>query len=308
MADDPPLLSILDEAFERSGLPTYSTSNPTLGGDPWDVFIQSCLNHAGITVEKLQAPAEADDTGVVPMHISTQIVDELEMSECMLNKDKEKISFVQNMKMDGVLVKLNNANRWQVTVCEEIPQRGAVGPARPSRKREAADLFKKVFHTHNHYEIVVDGSATGDGSNLRTTVAAAQLITIIIAFRKDGNHTVLNADGLPEIGQRRVDMMFSNKHVVTTQVRRVPCSVCLFCCLPPDVWNATPTAVGILRRGLRARGPAQLRKVGGAVEAHRGGAQPAAPHRCRSGGNLSLRPDEGRGEARRLGQSLCSSL
>ena len=301
------MFSILDEAFERSGLPSYGTTNPTLGSDPWDVYIHHLLNHAGITVEKLQAPSEADEQ-LQPLHESVQIVGGGFMHAFMQNKAKEDISFVDEKNMEGVQVKLNNAYRWKVSVCEDIPELGAVGSARAQRKRTATDLRKKVFHTLNHYEIVVDGSAMGDGSNLRTTVAAAQIITIIIAFKSEDGETKFSADGKPEIGQRRVDMVFSNKHVVTTQVRRVLCSVCLFCCLPPDVWNPTPTAVGILRRGLRAPRPAQLRKVGGAVEAHRGRAQANAHQHCRSGGNLSLRPDDGCGEARRLGQSLCSSL
>ena len=301
------MFSILDEAFLRAGLPSKGTSNPTLGDDVWDVYIHQLLNHAGINVEVLQAPAEADEQ-MQPLHISVQIVGGVAMNDCMQIKEKDKIRFVKDTDMQGVQIKLNNAYRWKVTVSEDIPEPGALVPGRSARKRTADDLRKKVFHTLNHYEIVVDGSATGDGSNLRTTVAAAQIITIILAFNSDGGDTKLSADGFPEIGQRRVDMVFSNKHVVTTQVRRVLCSVCLFCCLPPDVWNATPTAVGILRRGLRAPRPAQLRKVGGPVEAHRGCEQPEARRRCRSGGNLSLRPDAGRGEARRLGQNLCSSL
>ena len=60
--------------------------------------------------------------------------------------------------MEGVQVKLNNAYRWKVSVCEDIPELGAVGSARAPRKRAATDLRKKVFHTLNHYEIVVDNT------------------------------------------------------------------------------------------------------------------------------------------------------
>ena len=100
---DPPMFSILDEAFQRSGLPSKGTSNPTLGGDVWDVYTHQLLNHAGITVEKLQAPAEADEQ-LQPLHDSVQIVGGIAMNECMQNKDKEKISFVKKQDMEGVPV------------------------------------------------------------------------------------------------------------------------------------------------------------------------------------------------------------
>ena len=64
----------------------------------------------------------------------------------MNNKEASKISFVKNKDMEGVQVKLNNAYRWKVTICEEVPERGAVGLARPNRKRAATEYGKKVFH------------------------------------------------------------------------------------------------------------------------------------------------------------------
>ena len=126
---DPPMFSILDEAFKRSGLPTKGTSNPTLGDDVWDVYTHQLLNHAGITVEVLQAPGEADEQ-MQPLHISVQIVGGVAMNDCMQIKEKEKISFVKDTDMQGVQIKLNNAYRWKVSVCEDIPELGALGPAR----------------------------------------------------------------------------------------------------------------------------------------------------------------------------------
>ena len=154
------MFSILDEAFERSGLPSYGTTNPTLGSDPWDVYIHHLLNHAGITVEKLQAPAEADEQ-LQPLHESVQIVGGIAMHKFMQNKDKDEISFVEEKDMEGVQVKLNNAYRWKVSVCEDIPELGAVGSAPAQRKRTATDLRKKVFHTLNHYGRSVASIAAG---------------------------------------------------------------------------------------------------------------------------------------------------
>ena len=73
MGDEPPMFSALDHAFERAELLTLGCSNPTLGNEKWDVYIHHILNSSGITVEKLQAPAEADET-TVPLHESVQIV------------------------------------------------------------------------------------------------------------------------------------------------------------------------------------------------------------------------------------------
>ena len=73
MDEDPPMFSALDDAFVRAEFPTLGCSNPTLGNEKWDVFIHHILNSASITIEKLQAPAEADET-TVPLHESVQIV------------------------------------------------------------------------------------------------------------------------------------------------------------------------------------------------------------------------------------------
>ena len=146
MDEGPPMFSALDDAFVRAEFPTLGCSNPTLGNEKWDVFIHHILNSAGITIEKLQAPAEADET-TVPLHESVQIVVPLDMEAAMKNKEASKISFVKNKDMEGVQVKLNNAYRWKVTICEEVPERGAVGSGRTNRKRAATEYRKKVFHS-----------------------------------------------------------------------------------------------------------------------------------------------------------------
>ena len=72
-----------------------------------------------------------------------------------------------------------------------------------------------------------------DGEVLRATTAAARLITIVILFKDDPRgDTVVHEDGFPEIQQRRVDVTFTSKHVLTTQVRSTFCVLCsLFCVL-----------------------------------------------------------------------------
>jgi hypothetical protein len=54
-------------------------------------------------------------------------------------------------------------------------------------------------------------------------------ITINLAFAKDSDEDVVMTENYPHIDQRRVDVMFINKHIVKMQVRSVPCSV--FCVL-----------------------------------------------------------------------------
>ena len=98
MGDEPPMFSALDDAFGRAELPTLGCSNPTLGSEKWDVYIHHILNSAGVTIEKLQAPAEADET-TIPLHESVQIVSGIDMKATMQNKEAEEISFVKNKDM-----------------------------------------------------------------------------------------------------------------------------------------------------------------------------------------------------------------
>ena len=94
MDEGPPMFSALDDAFERAELPTLGCSNPTLGNEKWDVYIHHILNSAGVTIEKLQAPAEADET-TVPLHESVQIILPLDMEATMQNKVKRCCSAVE---------------------------------------------------------------------------------------------------------------------------------------------------------------------------------------------------------------------
>jgi hypothetical protein len=223
-------VSVLEEAFSRSGLPTPKDPGFTLGNEQWDMYVYHMLKLAGITVELVNTPAYADMTDTT-LHTSVQIVGSAQAEEAMKRTNLDDIAFWSAEAVDGLQVKLNNAFGWKVSILEEIPEEGAGAGNRASRKRAAVADAMKLFQSRNLYEIVVECSKDGEAPRLRTTVAAAQIITINIAFKNTGDGVQMN-NGFPEVGQRRVDVVFTNQHVVTTQVRSVFCVLCsVFCAL-----------------------------------------------------------------------------
>lgn len=223
-------VSVLDDAFTRSQLPTRAPSlSEPLGSDSWDMWANHMLMRAGITVERVGTPAYGNEVDI-PMHTSVQIVSDKLMDRAMENDTLERISFCGNDEAVGLQVKLNNAYGWKVTTLTDIPDPGTTAGSRSTRKRAVAEE-STVVQSRNLYEIVVDCSTDEALTDLRATVAMALIITINIAFKKDDGKPVIHEDGYPEIAQRRVDVVFANKHVVTTQVcSGTPCSVfCVLC-------------------------------------------------------------------------------
>ena len=224
-AGDEEEYSVLVDAFAKAELPTVVGSPGTLGTDDWDEYVLHLLKKGGVTVEMVNSPQYA----VEALHVSTQIVSESKAAEYMTDRLLDEISFLEARDTDGIQVKLNNAYGWKVSILEDIPDQGAPTVSSRSRKRTAQELATKVVQSRNQYEIVVDCSKEEGAPNLRTTVAVAMSITINLAFAKDIDEDVVMTDNYPHIDQRRVDVMFINKHIVKMQVRYVPCSV--FCVL-----------------------------------------------------------------------------
>ena len=232
MDDEVAEISVLDSAFLAADLPKATHSDYSLGSDEWDRHIGQHLKHAGVTIEQVGSPAFAVEAEQA-LHVSTQVVSETNINAAMQKTEVEDISFAENTEVLGVSVKLNNAYAWKVTIEDVVPDRATAASRRPKRGRQAADQGKTTVQSYNLYEIVVNCSDTEE-CHLRATVAAAQLITINIMFAVDSKgDVIINSDGYQEIGQRRVDVIFTNKHVVTTQVRSgTPRSVsCVLLCV-----------------------------------------------------------------------------
>ena len=257
MAEDDGTISVMEHAFARAKLPTPVSDDMTLGSEAYDMYTHHMLKLGGITVERVGTPAYGDEDEYTTMHILAQIVEEEKLKDMMTIESLENISMCENNEALGLHVKLHNAYAWQVTILANIPERGAAGSSRSSRKRSAAEEGRTVVHSQHMYEIVVGCSATS-GEAMRATVALAQVITINMAFKTDRKGVpVVDSDGYPEVCQRRVDVMFTNKHLVTTQVcSGTRCSVfCVLCSATCKLRYGTQhllcAAVGILRRGLR---------------------------------------------------------
>ena len=78
----------------------------------------------------------------------------------------------------------------------------------------------------------MDCSTAEEAPRLVTTVAEPMIVTINIAYKLVGEDASMNGE-YPEVGQRRVDAVFVNQHVVTTQVRSVFCVLCAELCVLP---------------------------------------------------------------------------
>ena len=197
------------------------------GTTPWDLYVQHLLKLSGVTVEQVNLPAYAD-MNETTLHTSVQVVPYDVVEEAMTGTEIDAISFMPLNQTDGVQIKLNNAFGWKVSILEDIPE-AAPGTGRPaSRKRTAVSEATTVLQSRNLYEIVVDCSSADQEPCLRTTVAGAQIFTINLAFKKADKGVVIKNEW-PEIGQRRVDVLFINEHVITAQVHSV--FFVLFCAL-----------------------------------------------------------------------------
>ena len=230
MAEVP--FSVVDEAYERSELPRGPAAECPLGCTGYDLYIYHLLERAGIIVECTGRPQyEAEDPP--RMHNTMQIVSGCYISETLENRDKNQIKFRNQLEAEGVQVKLNTGYKWKVTVLEDIaPPPNNKGRSKRARNEEPC----KVIQSNHIYEIVVDDNRNKDPiQKLRATYVVGSCLTIVLAFDTntgDFDGDTVMKEGWPVTNQRRVDMVFTNSCIVTTQVRSVFCVLCsVFCVL-----------------------------------------------------------------------------
>ena len=110
-----------------------------------------------------------------------QIVDEDKLKDMMTIDSLENISMCENNEALGLQVKLHNACAWKVTILADIPERGAAGSTRPTRKRSAAEEGRTVVQSQHMYEIASDPSLISSEAGVgRPARANACSITEIV--------------------------------------------------------------------------------------------------------------------------------
>ena len=188
-----------------------------LGMEEFDWYVHGILACAGITVELLKEEAACD----ARKYEVVQIVDQSDLDIALAVKNIERIKFAGNDDQLGLQVKLNGAHKWKITIVDDNLPLHAVGGAQRARRASASASGAKTssFENHNLYEVAVHVAA-----EMRCTVAIATGMTITIAFKTKDDDDVLVAQWdedkkMPLIEQRRVDGIFTNAHVATTQVR-----------------------------------------------------------------------------------------
>ena len=188
-----------------------------LGMEEFDWYVHGILACAGITVELLkEEPTDGDSK-----YEAVQIVGKTDLDIALAVKNIDRIKFAGNDDQLGLQVKLNGAHKWKITIVDDNLPLHAVGGAQRARRASASASGAKTssFENHNLYEVAVHVAA-----QMRCTVAIATGMTITIAFNSKDEDDVLVAQWdedkkMPLIEQRRVDGIFTNAHVATTQVR-----------------------------------------------------------------------------------------
>ena len=180
-----------------------------LGGLEDERFATEMLGNAGINVE-LVGEANPDITRFDFL----QVICEDEAKERLQEKP---LRLARKVDMLGFVVKLNAELKWKVTVNEEPRSFHHLGRARAGRA--SAHITQRTFMNHQLHEIFVPHSGT-----VRATVAVSGGVTITVLFKCEDNETgevsQWSREGMPFIRQRRIDMLFSNRHVASRCVRR----------------------------------------------------------------------------------------
>ena len=212
--DDGDLGSIWPQAKLLSDLPTFNQLPEVigLGGLVDERFATEMLGNAGINVELL---GEVDPKET--RFDFLQVVCEDEAQDRLTNA---RLRFANKIDMLGFVVKLNAELKWRITINQEnkphhhLNKRGGAG-------RQSAAISQSTFMNHQLHEIFVPHDDT-----MRATVAVSGGVTITVLFQCEDNDTGENAQwskdkiGMPIIRQRRIDMLFFNRHVASCCVRR----------------------------------------------------------------------------------------
>lgn len=208
--------AVWPHAKRLSDLPTFSNLTEVLGlgGLEDERFATEMLGNAGINVELL---GEADPE--LTRFDFLQVISEDEAEERL--KDSH-MRLANKIDMLGFVVKLNAELKWRITINEENKPHHHLGKARPGRS--TAQISQRTYMNHQIHEIFVPHDDT-----MRATVAVSGGVTITVLFQCEDNNTGENAQwsnahshrqGMPMIRQRRIDMLFFNRHVASRCVRR----------------------------------------------------------------------------------------
>ena len=210
--------SAIEPAFAKSGIPTpeLDQNHSWYSMDPWEKFIASTLERAGVKMEMLKQPA--GDMSTNPPLSAVQIVSDDVLKEQLRVSELPDIQFVGYEDMHGLQVKLNGAYSWRVTVSDKKPThtKKVAGTSRAHRS-SAADT-QTIILNHCIHEIATE---LEDGE-LGTMAVWSRNITINILFNVDEltGKTELKAD-FPELQQRRIDVGFVNQHLSVMQVHAI---------------------------------------------------------------------------------------
>ena len=224
MAQDP-MDQVEEEANLMASYDAFRSSNLKIGirnegmnpfgYEDLDWYVYNILLCAGITVELLH-----EDPGGVEQskYEFVQIVDEIDQRQAARLKDLKDLKFHDTEDQLGVQVKLNGAHKWRLTIADENLEHHHVGSSNRSRRASATAAKTSYFENKNIFEVAVP-----IGDTMQCTVAIATAMTISIAFQTEQlDHNVLGAvwtNDVPLISQRRIDCVFTNEFLVTTQVR-----------------------------------------------------------------------------------------
>jgi hypothetical protein len=214
-------ISVVEDAFNESGI-SDAELDPTpvvLGSDSWDRYVFHILKLGGVDV-KLVRRAEGEEE---PLYQAAQITTDEAMEDAFKVTELQKISMVDGNEFLGLQVKLSGACEWHVTVSDEIPERKSVAHTARTSTRSTGGRTSTTIQNRVAYEIALDCSEDVPDAGLRTTVVFAHAITINILFEYGDFQVVYHQDKFPVVGQRRIDIAFTSKNVLTMQV--CSCSV-----------------------------------------------------------------------------------
>ena len=190
-----------------------------LGPSEWHRWVQKVLSTAGIEVRCLTMGNIHEGATIV-----TQIVsDEFYADAMKWHEEGEPHHATDENNFVGVQVKLRHEHTWLVKFTDALPppakKRERGGQRRQSRSSQ--DVYNEVSSDHT-YEIIVP---FGTGL-LFACAARPETITINVLFK---GWTQEGDERVPQVGQRRIDVTYVNKHLNHSQVMRGVLRSVLFC-------------------------------------------------------------------------------
>ena len=217
-----PDVDVFEQAMELARL----TADPSLekhlifGGSKWQVWVAAQLQNAGINVEKQDKENADGDAVDEDLFVAYQIVGQITIQGALNPEiDIDKIQFIPIENILGVQIKLSPHHCWKLAIQTERKQHFH-STSRSSRGTAAA--APHILRSQEAYEIAVPVANV-----LHTTLAVATQFSITILFEKDKKGQTLMTREWPKVAARRVDVVYTNKHLSILQVTpaSMPCSM-----------------------------------------------------------------------------------